>query len=99
MIEVKELKYLGFVVASSASIVPNIFDGQKELISTHNNILKMTRALGSHTLESGLIFFNSLLRASLLYAFETYVNLSEREYLLVESVEEKTHFIQKCLQS
>ena len=88
MIEVEELKYLGFVVASSASNVPNILDRQKKLISTPNNILKMTRGLGSYTLESGLIYFNSLRRASLLYACETYVNLSEREYLLVESVED-----------
>ena len=33
MIKVEELKYLGFVVASSASNVPNILDRQKKLIS------------------------------------------------------------------
>ena len=44
--------------------------------------------LGSHTLESSLIYFNSLLRASLLYACETYVNLNEREYMLIESIED-----------
>ena len=48
----------------------------------------MTKGLGTHTLESGLIYFNSLLRASLLYACETYVNLSEREYMLIESTED-----------
>lgn len=71
MIEVTELKYLGFVVASSASNVPNISDRKKKLFSTPDNIMKMIRGLGTHTLESGLIYFNSLLRASLLYACET----------------------------
>ena len=61
---------------------------KKKLISTPDNIIKMTRGLGTHTLESGLIYFNSLLRASLLYACETYVNLNEREYRLIESTEE-----------
>ena len=69
MIKVNELKYLGFVVSSSASIS----DRKKKLISTPDNIIKMTRGLGTHTLESGLIYFNSLLRASLLYACETYM--------------------------
>ena len=88
LIEVNELKYLGFVIAASASNVPNILDRKRKLISTPNNIMKMTIGLGSHTLESSLIYFNSLLRASLLYACETYVNLNEREYMLIESIED-----------
>ena len=71
MIEVNELKYLGFVIAASASNVPNILDRKKKLISTPNNIMKMTKGLGSHTLESSLICLNSFFRASLLYACET----------------------------
>ena len=88
MTEVKELKYLGFIIASSASNVPNILDRKKKLTSTPNTIMKMTTGLGSHTLEASLIYFNSLLRASLLYACEAYVNLSEKEYRLIESTEE-----------
>ena len=88
MIEVVELKYLGFVIASSASNVPNILDRNKKSMSTPKNILKMTQGLGTHTLEAGLIYFNSLLRASLLYACETYVNLSETDFRLIESTEE-----------
>ena len=78
MTEVKEFKYLGFIIASSASNVPNILDRKKKLTSTPNTIMKMTTGLGSHTLEASLIYFNSLLRASLLYACEAYVNLNEK---------------------
>ena len=48
----------------------------------------MTQGLKSHTIESQLIYFNSLLRGSLLYACETYVNLTEKEKRLIESTEE-----------
>ena len=48
----------------------------------------MTHGLGTHTIESGLIYFNSLLRASLLYACEAYINLSEKDYRPIESTEE-----------
>ena len=34
MTEVKELKYLGFIIASSASNVPNILDRKKKLTNT-----------------------------------------------------------------
>ena len=88
MIEVLELKYLGFVLASSASNVPNILDRNKKSMSTPKNILKIIHGLGTHTLEAGLIYFNSLLRASLLYPCETYVNLSETDFRLIESTEE-----------
>ena len=50
--------------------------------------MKMTTGLGTHTLEASLIYFNSLLRASLLYDCEAYVNLNEKEYRLIESTEE-----------
>ena len=50
--------------------------------------MKITIGLGSHTLESSLTYFKSLLRASLLYAYETYVNLNERENMLIESIED-----------
>ena len=50
--------------------------------------MNMTKGLGSHTLEASLIYFNSLLRASLLYACETYVNMNEKEYMLIESIED-----------
>ena len=50
--------------------------------------MKMITGLGTHSFESGLIYFNSLLRGSLLYACETYVNLVENEKRLIESTEE-----------
>ena len=46
MIEVLELKYLGFVIESSASNVPNITERNKKSMSTPKNIMKMTHIRG-----------------------------------------------------
>ena len=45
--------------------------------------------LGTYSIESGLIYFDSLLRSSLLYAAETYYNLIESDFRLIESKEEE----------
>ena len=49
----------------------------------------MISGLGTYTLEAGIIYFKSLLRSSLLYAAETYYNLTEKEIRLIESKEEE----------
>ena len=47
----------------------------------------MISGLGTYLVESGLIYFKSLLRSSLLYAAETYYDLTEKELRLIESRE------------
>ena len=49
----------------------------------------MISGLGTYSLEAGIIYFKSLLRSSLLYAAETYYNLTEKEIRLIESKEEE----------
>ena len=49
----------------------------------------MISGLGTYSVESGSIYFKSLLRSSLLYAAETYYNITEMELRLIESKEEE----------
>ena len=49
--------------------------------------MKIATGLGTHTMEESLIYFHSLLIASLLYACEAYEKLSEKDYRLVKSTD------------
>ena len=66
MLEKNEIKYLGFVISGDAKNVKNI------TARRNKNIENMIFGLGTYTVESGTIYFKSLLRSSLLYAAETY---------------------------
>ena len=72
MIQVSEMNY-----PESASNVPNILDKQKKANGTRRNITNMIRDLQTYTIQNGIIYLNSLLRSSVLYAGETYYNLRE----------------------
>ena len=48
----------------------------------------MIKGLETYTVRSGIIYLNSLLRSSILYAAETYYNLSERNLRMLEIIEE-----------
>ena len=57
------------------------------------NIIKTLikkKKLGKYTVVSGIIYFKSMLRGSLLYAAEAMVNLKEKEIQLIEKSEEAT---------
>ena len=85
---VSELKYLGFIISENASNVANIASKKNRSIGTIRNIMKIIQGLGTYTIQNGLIYFNSLLRSSILYAGETYYNLTERNFRMIESIEE-----------
>ena len=84
MIEVSEIKYLGFVIAENASYVPNILDKKKKSNGTIRSITTMIKGLETYTIQNGLVYLNSLLRSSILYAAETYYNLSERNLRMLD---------------
>ena len=44
----------------------------------------MIKALETHTIQGGLIYMNSLLGSNILYAAETYYNLTERNLRVIE---------------
>ena len=48
----------------------------------------MFKNLGTYTVLNGLIYLNSLLRASILYAGETYYNITEKKLRMIEGMEE-----------
>ena len=48
----------------------------------------MIKGLETYTIKNGLIYLNSLLRSSILYAGETYYNLAERQLRMIEKMEE-----------
>ena len=89
MQEEYEIKYLGFVISGNASNVPNILDKKKKSLGTIRSITNMIKGLETFTVKNGLIYLNSLLRSSILYAGETYYNLSEKDLRMIEAIEEE----------
>ena len=49
----------------------------------------MIKGLETYTIQNGLVYLNSLLRSSILYAAETYYNLTERNLRMLEMIEEE----------
>ena len=97
MIKVDQLKYLGFVISEDASNVPNISEKKKKSIGIIRSITNMIKGLGVYTIKNGMIYLNSPLRGSILYAAETYYSLSERNIRMLESTEEDS--IRKTLET
>ena len=57
----------------------------------------MIKGLGAYTNKNGMIYLNSPLQGSILYAAETYYSLSERNIRMLESTEEDS--IRKTLET
>ena len=69
MKEVKEHKYLGFVISNTASNVPNILEKKGKVAGIHRNII--TKGLGSHTFECIIIYIKSMIHGTSLNSSET----------------------------
>ena len=82
------MKYLGLVLSESASNVPNIADIQNKANGTRRRISNMINGLQTHTVQNGVIYTNSLLSSSLLYAGEIYLNLTGKNLRMIERIEE-----------
>ena len=52
---------------------------KNKAIGTEKNILKLIQNMGPYTFEGALIYIQSLIRTSILYAAETLYNVSENE--------------------
>ena len=83
-------KYLGFFLSSRGDNLVNINEMRKKSIWIKRKIF--TRLDGLHLkkyyFECGLIFLNVMLRSSILYACETYYNLTEIQIRQLERIEE-----------
>ena len=89
MKETKEHKYLGFVISASASNVPNILEKKGKVAGIQRNIINIINGLGTYTVECLIIYIKSMIRGTTLSSCETYYNIQENEYRLIETYEEK----------
>ena len=88
--QVKEYKYLGFVISCQGNNMANINAVKKKSIGVIRSIMQKLDALKLQTyyFECALIFMNVMLRGSILYASETYYNLTESQLRNIERIEE-----------
>ena len=73
-----QTKYLGCILSNDGSNSKNVKMKVNKAIGTRNILKTLIRGLGKYTIESGIIYFQSLLRGSVLYAAEAMVNLKEK---------------------
>ena len=71
MKNVHEEKYLGFVLSENGCNLNNIKAKQNKAIGIKKDIEYRIKGLGKYTLEGAMIYINSLLRSSVLFAAET----------------------------
>ena len=85
-----QTKYLGCILSNDGSNYHNVKMKVSKGIGTRNIIKTLIKELGKYTIESGIIYFKSLLRGSILYAAEAMVNITEKYIRLIEKSEEAT---------
>ena len=83
-----EQKHLGFILGEDGTNMKNIKVKQNRAIGIKKQIEYMIKGLGKYTLEGGMVFLNSLLRSSILFASETMYNIKEDEFRSIERIEE-----------
>ena len=86
--EVKEQKYLGFVLSNTGNNMANIRAIEKKsfgVIRTIMNKLENLK-LSQYNFECGIIFMNVILRGSILYAGECYYNVTESQLRSIERI-------------
>ena len=90
--EVKQQKYLGFVLSSVGNNSANIQAVENKSVGVIRTIMtKLDKLkLRQYYFECSKIFMNVILRGSLLYAGECYSNLSENNLRRIERIEENT---------
>ena len=88
--EETEQKYLGCILSNDGTNTKSIKMRTNKSIGTRKIIRALIKGLGKYTVESGIIYFKSLLRGSLLYATETMINLKESDSKMIEKTEEST---------
>ena len=94
-----EYKYLGFIISAKGDNNANISAMKKKSIGIIKTILHKLEAmkLKNYYFECAMVYFNVILRGSILYASETYYNLTENNYRNIERIEED--FIRKILRT
>ena len=78
--------YLGFVISSSGDNMANIAHIKNKSIGVIRKIFNKLNSLNlqKYYFECAMIFMNTMLRPSILYASDMYYNLKEREVREIE---------------
>ena len=97
--ETEEQKYLGFILSSKGDNMANINAIKKKSIGVIRTIMNKLDSLKlrQYYFECSIIFMNVILRGSILYASETYYNLTEMQLRKVERIEEE--YLRKVLKT
>ena len=97
--DVKDQKYLGFVISSIGNNMVNIWSMEKKSYGVIRTIMNKLESLKlkQYYFECVIIFMNLILRGSILYAGECYYNLTEIQLRSIERIEEK--FLRKILKT
>ena len=76
-----EQKYMGFVISATGNNMSNIKAVKNKSIGTIQKLLTKLNSLNlmKYYFECAFIFLDVMLRPSILYACETYYNLSENQ--------------------
>ena len=92
-------KYLGFILSSKGDNMDNMNEMKDKSVWIMNKILDKLKTLNllKYYFECAMIFFNTILRTSILYASETYYNLKENEMRTLERIEEQ--FLRKIFKT
>ena len=92
-------KYLGFVLSNTGDNMVNIRNMKSKSVGIIRQIFSRLESLnlGNYYFECAIIFMNCMLRSSILYAAETYYNLTEKELREIERIEEG--FLRKLLKT
>ena len=94
-----EYKYLGFIISAKGDNNANIKARQNKSIGIIKTILHKLEImkLKKYYFECAMVYFNVILRGSILYASETYYNLTENNLRNIEKIEEG--FLRKILRT
>ena len=83
-----ELTYLGVQLSCDGSNMNTIIKRRNKQSGNKKSMNNLLKPLGKYTFECGFIFFNSMVRNSVLYATEVMYNLKESEKREIEKIEE-----------
>ena len=94
-----EYKYLGFMISAKGDNMVNINAMKRKSIGIIRTLIQKLEdmKLKNYYFECAMIFFNVRLRGSILYASETYYNLTENNLRNIERIEET--FLRKVLKT
>ena len=83
-----ELIYLGVQLSNNGSNLNTIIKKRNKQSGTHKQFQNILKPLGKYTFDCGFIFFNSIVRNSVLYGTEVMYDLIEKEKRAIEKIAE-----------